>query len=41
MKNIELFKHDNFGEVRVFISETGDPWFIGVDVAKVLGYSRP
>lgn len=41
MKNIELFKHDNFGEVRIFISETGDPWFIGVDVAKVLGYSRP
>lgn len=41
MESIELFKHENFGEIRVFVNEDGNPWFIGVDVAKALGYSRP
>lgn len=37
MNEIQIFKNDTFGEVRVVIIE-GDPWFAGKDVATVLGY---
>ncbi|MDR2383535.1 MAG: hypothetical protein LBD76_06615 [Prevotellaceae bacterium] len=34
-----VFKHENFGEVRV-IEMNGEPMFVAYDVAKALGYSN-
>ena len=40
MKNeIQLFHNDEFGEVRV-IMIAGEPWFVGKDVTKVLGFKN-
>lgn len=36
---IELFKHEDFGKVRVTM-EGGEPWFYAIDVATALGYRR-
>ncbi|MDR2928279.1 MAG: phage antirepressor KilAC domain-containing protein [Cytophagaceae bacterium] len=38
--NIQLFKNEKFGEVRVAEIE-GKTYFVGSDVAKVLGYVKP
>ena len=40
MNNLQIFKNEEFGEVRV-IEQNGEPWFIGKDVADILGYERP
>ena len=40
MNEIQLFKNDRFGEVRV-AEINGKPYFMGSDVAKALGYSNP
>lgn len=39
MKNLTVFKNEQFGEVRV-IDQNGEPWFVGKDVATSLGYER-
>ena len=39
MNNLQVFKNTEFGEVRV-IEKDGEPWFVGKDVAKSLGYSN-
>ena len=39
--NIELFKNNEFGTVRVLKDESCEPWFVGVEIAKILGYSNP
>ena len=36
---IVLFKHEEFGEVRTLVID-GEPWFVGKDVAEVLGYGN-
>lgn len=38
--SIEIFKNEAFGEIRVVEIE-GEPWFVGKDIASVLGYSNP
>ena len=38
---IKIFKHEQFGEIRTMVDEKGEPWFMGKDVAKVLGYKNP
>ncbi|SHK79856.1 BRO family protein [Xylanibacter ruminicola] len=38
---IQVFKNEMFGEVRTLINEKGEPFFVGSDVAGVLGYSDP
>lgn len=38
MNEIKMFKNESFGEVRT-IERNGEAWFIGKDVAAVLGYS--
>lgn len=38
MNEIKLFNNPEFGEVRA-VSINNDPWFVGKDVAQVLGYS--
>ena len=37
----ELFRHPQFGNLRVLTDEKGDPWFVGKVVAEVLGYTNP
>lgn len=37
--NIQIFNHEQFGEIRTIIKDN-EPWFVGKDVAEVLGYSR-
>ncbi len=39
-KGIIIFKHEQFGEIRTMQDEKGEPWFVGKDVAKVLGYKK-
>lgn len=41
MKNeIQIFKNDEFGQVRT-TTINGEPWFVGKNVADILGYSNP
>ena len=39
MNNIQIFKNNEFGEVRTLVVE-GEPWFVGKDVAESLGYAK-
>lgn len=39
-KEIQIFKSDEFGQVRT-TTINGEPWFVGKDVADILGYSNP
>ena len=36
---VEIFNHKEFGKVRTLIID-GQPWFAGIDVASILGYSN-
>lgn len=36
---LQIFKNEEFGSLRT-IERNGDPWFVGKDVAKALGYER-
>ena len=39
MDNLQIFKNEEFGEIRtVTINE--EPWFVGKDIAEVLGYTN-
>lgn len=40
MNEIQIFSNPEFGEVRT-LTLNGEPWFVGKDVAQVLGYERP
>src|SRR5574344_2780375 len=37
---MQIFQNEEFGELRT-VRRNGDPWFVGKDVAKALGYSNP
>lgn len=39
MNNITIYKNDQFGEIRT-MERDGEIWFVGKDVAEVLGYSN-
>ena len=39
MNDIQIFQNPEFGEIRT-IEQDGEPWFVGKDVANVLGYER-
>ena len=39
MNEIKIFNHAEFGEIRA-VSINNEPWFVGKDVAQVLGYSN-
>lgn len=39
MNNLQVFKNEQFGKVRV-IEQNGEPWFVGKDVAEILGYTK-
>ena len=40
MNALRIFENEEFGEVRV-LEKDNEPWFIGKDVADILGYSNP
>ena len=40
-KEIQVFKHAQFGEIRAMTDGKGEPWFVGADVARRLGYKNP
>ena len=40
MNELKVFNNNEFGDVRV-IEVDNEPWFVGKDVAEILGYSNP
>lgn len=40
MNDIQIFKNEEFGEVRTLVVNN-EPWFVAKDVATILGYSNP
>lgn len=40
MNKIMIFKNEKFGEIRS-LKIDNEPWFVGKDIAKALGYTRP
>lgn len=40
MEKIKIFNNPDFGDVRTVMID-GEPWFVGRDVAKALGYAKP
>ena len=40
MEELQIFSNSEFGEIRT-VEICGEPWFVGKDVAAVLGYSNP
>jgi phage antirepressor protein len=40
LNELKIFKNEEFGEVRT-VEIGGEPWFVGKDVAEVLGYAKP
>lgn len=40
MNNLQVFKNDQFGEIRT-VEIGGEPWFVGKDIAERLGYTNP
>lgn len=41
MNNLQIFNNEEFGTIRGFKDENNEPWFVGKDVATVLGYKEP
>ena len=40
-QSFKIFQNEGFGKIRVVIDEKGEPWFVGNDIAKCLGYDTP
>ena len=41
MEQLKIFQNPEFGTIRTIRDDKGEPWFVGSDVANVLGYSNP
>lgn len=37
---IKVFENEEFGRIRTVVKD-GEPWFVGKDAAKILGYAKP
>ena len=37
---IQIFNSPTFGQIRTILDDKGVPWFVGKDVAEVLGYKN-
>lgn len=37
---IKVFENEEFGKIRTLVKD-GEPWFVGKDVAVILGYAKP
>ena len=40
MNELQVFKNQEFGQVRSLVIN-GEPWLVGKDVTKALGYDNP
>lgn len=40
MNELKIFENPEFGKIRT-VEVDGEPWFVGKDVAEVLGYAKP
>jgi len=40
MYEIKIFNNEQFGQIRV-IDQNGEPWFVGKEIATILGYKNP
>ena len=40
MNELKVFQNEEFGEVRSLVINN-EPWFVGKDIARILGYSNP
>ena len=40
MNELHIFKNEEFGEIRT-VTIDNEPWFVGKDVAAILGYANP
>lgn len=40
MNDIKIFESEKFGAIRT-VEQNGEPWFVGKDVAEILGYTNP
>lgn len=40
MNELQIFNSEEFGDIRT-ITVDNEPWFVGIDVAKSLGYANP
>ena len=40
MKDLKIFDNEEFGQIRTIIDENNEPWFVGKDVAKALGFTN-
>lgn len=40
MNDLKIFENEEFGTVRTIVKH-GEPWFVGKDVAEILGYCNP
>lgn len=39
MNELKVFENNEFGKIRTFVKD-GEPWFVGKDVAEILGYTN-
>ena len=39
MNGLKIFENEDFGQIRA-IEKDGEPWFVGKDVAEILGYAN-
>lgn len=40
MNNLQIFNSEEFGQIRT-VTINKEPWFVGKDVAIILGYAKP
>ena len=40
MQELKIFENPAFGQIRT-VEREGEPWFVGKDVAEILGYTNP
>lgn len=40
MNELQIFNNPKFGELRT-LEIDGEPWFVGNDVARALGFEKP
>lgn len=40
MNELQIFNNEEFGDIRT-VEVDGKPYFVGIDIARALGYSNP
>ena len=40
MKDLKIFNNEEFGQIRTIVDEKNEAWFVGKDIAEILGYKQ-